>query len=287
MRKYTHPTHPHVTVFEVPKKQLDHIDFALCKQPKETLKSYYKRQEKKPDLLSNGGIFHMADGATYFNFIDEGEVIAGWHWYNMGMGIVDGELKYGNVSAEKWTDFVSAYPPLVAEGKALPITFATENGGKKKRKVLAYNDSTVFLIEIWTPGMRFGEMQDMLIEMGVTHAINLDGGESTLTLADGVEVNSPVGTYRRPVDNVVALYLKKRYRVQVGAWKTKKYAENRLKLIRALPDRIKAGYAGAILVYVDGWWKVQTCSMSTREAAERVEADLHSLGITDTFITGG
>ncbi len=181
MKKYTHPEHSHVTIFEVPKKQLDHIDFALCKQPKETLKSYYKRQEKKPDLLSNGGIFHMADGATYFNFIDEGEVIAGWHWYNMGMGVVDGELKYGNVSAEKWKDFVSAYPPLVAEGKALPITFATENGGKKKRKVLAYNDSTVFLIEVWTPGMRFGEMQDMLIEMGVTYAINLDGGGSTLT----------------------------------------------------------------------------------------------------------
>ena len=286
MKKYTHPTYSHVTIFEVPKKQLDHIDFALCKQPKETLKSYYKRQEKKPDLLSNGGIFHMADGQTYFNFIDEGEVVSGWHWYDMGMGIVDGEPKYGNVSAEKWTDFVSAYPPLVAEGKALPITFATENGGKKKRKVLAYNDSTVFLIEVWTPGMRFGEMQDMLIEMGVTYAINLDGGGSTLTLEDGVEVNSPAGTYRRPVDNVVAIYLKDLKRIQVGAWKKNKlYAIAMQARIRLLPDPIKAGYKNARLVYVDGWWKVQVGAFFDDDGVQRVVDDLATHGITDIFIT--
>ena len=203
----------------------------------------------------------------------------------MGMGIVDGELKYGNVSAEKWKDFVSAYPPLVAEGKALPITFATENGGKKKRKVLAYNDSTVFLIEIWTPGMRFGEMQDMLIEMGVTYAINLDGGESTLTLEDGVEVNSPAGTYRRPVDNVVAIYLKDLKRIQVGAWKKNKlYAIAMQARIRLLPDPIKAGYKKARLVYVDGWWKVQVGAFYDDEGVQRVVDDLATHGITDVFI---
>ena len=284
MKKYKHPTHSHVTIFEVPKKQLEHIDLALCKQPKETLKAYYKRQEKKPDLLSNGGFYHLSSGETCFNLIDEKKVISGWHWYDMGMGIVDGELKYGNVSEEKWTDFVSAYPPLVADSKALPITFATEIAGKNKRKVLAYNDKTVFLIEIWTPGMRFPEMQDMLLEMGVTHAINLDGGESVLTLEDGVEVNSPKGTYRRPVDNVVAMFLKDLKRIQVGAWKNKLYATAFLLKIRALPDPIKAGYKNARLVNVNGWWKVQVGAFYDDAGVQRVVDDLAANGIIDVYI---
>jgi hypothetical protein len=285
MKKYIHPAHPHVTVFEVPKKQLEHIDLALCKEPKETLKAYYKRQEKKPDLLSNGGFYHLASGETCFNLIDEGKVISGWHWYNMGMGIVDGELKYGNVSEEKWTDFVSAYPPLVADSKALPITFATEIAGKNKRKVLAYNDKAVFLIEIWSPGMRFPEMQDMLLEMGVTHAINLDGGESVLTLEDGIEVNSPKGTYRRPVDNVVAMFLKDLKRIQVGAWKKNKlYAIAMQARIKLLPDPLKAGYKNARLVYVDGWWKVQVGAFYDDDGVQRVVDDLATHGITDVFI---
>lgn len=263
------------------KKRLDRVELAQCEQPAETLKEFYDRQEEKPDALSNGGIFNLADGKTYFNFVDDGETISGWHWYTAGMGVVDGELKYGHIGSEKWKDFVSAYPPLVEDGKALQITYATEIDGKKKRKVLAYNTDSVFLIEIWSPGMRFAEMQDMLLAMGVTHAINLDGGHSVKTLVDGKELNPSI--YNRPVDNMVMFFMKDIHRVQVGAFTNYLYALAMLAKIRALPDNIGAGYKNAYIRKIGKYYKIQIGAFSKWAGANLVLADLKAMGF-DAFI---
>ena len=128
-------------------------------------------------------------------------------------------------------------------------------------------------------------LAEFMIQLGCDTAINLDGGESVLTLEDGVEVNSPVGTYRRPVDNVVAMFLKDLKRIQVGAWKKNKlYAIAMQARIRLLPDPLKAGYKSARLVYVDGWWKVQVGAFYDDDGVQRVVDDLATHGITDIFI---
>ena len=72
MKVYKHPTYSNVTVVELPKKEINKIDFAICKQPKETLKAFYDRQETKPDFLMNGGFFNMSDGKTIFNYTING-----------------------------------------------------------------------------------------------------------------------------------------------------------------------------------------------------------------------
>ena len=282
MKVYKHGIYDFVTVVEIPKKQIKKIDFALCRQPSETLKSYYDRQEKKPDFVINGGIFNLPDGKTYFNYLDEGETISGWHWYTAGMGIADGELKYGALSSEKWTDFVSGYPPLIADGKALPITYATELNCKARRSVLAYNADTVFLIAVESPGMKFEAVQEVLLTMGVTHAIALDGGGSTKILQDGKSITSTL--YNRAVDNVVAVWLKELKRIQVGAWRNKLYATAMLLKIRALPDPIKAGYKNARLVNINGWWKVQVGAFYDDAGVQRVVDDLAANGIIDVYI---
>ena len=283
MKVYKHGIYDYVTVVEIPKRKIKKIDFALCRQPAETLKAFYDRQEEKPDFIINGGIFNLPDGKTYFNYLDEGETISGWHWYTAGMGIVDGELKYGGVSTEKWTDFVSGYPPLIVDGKAVDIEYAKELDGKKRRSILAYDADTVFLIAVESPGMKFAEVQKVLLAMGVTHAIGLDGGGSTKILQDGKSITSTL--YNRAVDNVVAVYIKEINRVQVGAFKNKLYALARQAKIRALPDRIGAGYKNAYVCKIGDYYKVKVGSYSTNTAAQRVVDDLASLGITDSYIT--
>ena len=282
MKVYKHPTHSNVTVVELPKKEIKKIDFAICKQPKETLKSFYDRQEKKPDFIINGGIFNLSDGKTYFNFKDEGETISGWHWYTAGMGVVDGELKYGHIGSEEWTDFVSAYPPLVEDGKALAITYATENSKNKRRSILAYDNENIYLIAVEGNGMTYGEVQAVLLDMGVDYAINLDGGASTKILQDGKSITSTV--YNRAVDNVVAVYLKVIHRVQVGAFTNKLYAMAMQTKIRALPDHIGAGYKNAYVRKIGKYYKVQVGAFSKWAGANLVLADLKAMGF-DAFIT--
>ena len=43
MKVYTHSKYSYVRVAEIPKNEIEKIDFSLCKQPRETLFSFYNR----------------------------------------------------------------------------------------------------------------------------------------------------------------------------------------------------------------------------------------------------
>ncbi len=290
MKVYNHPTHSNVTVVELPKKEIKKIDFALCKQPKETLKSFYDRQTEKPDFLINGGFFNMSDGTTCFNFTDDWKKVVAGHWTELGIGVLgDNTLEYGKATEHEWRDFVAAYPPLIEDGKAVPITCATELDYSARRSVLAYDDANVYLIAVESPdpiriylGMKFGELQEMLLDMGVTHAIGLDGGGSTKILQDGKSITSTV--YNRAVDNVVAVYMRKIFRVQCGAFTNRLYALALQAKIRALPDKIGAGYKNAYIRKIGKYYKIQIGAFSKWTGANLVLADLKAMGF-DAFIT--
>lgn len=207
MRVYTHPKYSYVRVAEIPKNEIEKLDFALCKQPTETLGAYYKRQTKKPNILVNGGFFSMTDGVTCFNFRDENNTIMYNDSYQWGMGIVgDNEIGFGHMNERPWRDFISGYPNLIEHGKKLSITFAKELNYKARRSMLGYNDTTVFIVCVENPGLAYPAMQDLMFELGCTYAINLDGGGSTKMLHDGKSVTTNLTN--RAIDNVVAVYLK-------------------------------------------------------------------------------
>lgn len=208
MRVYTHPKYSYVRVAEISKNEIEKIDFALCKQPRETLGAFYNRQTRKPDLLTNGGFFSMSDGVTCFNFRDENTQIMYNDSYQWGMGIVgNNEIGFGNMNEKPWRDFISGYPNLIEHGKKLEITFAKELNYKARRTMLGYNDTTVFFVCVENPGLAYKEMQNLMFNLGCTYAINLDGGGSTKMLHNGKSITK--NFTNRAVDNVVAVYLKK------------------------------------------------------------------------------
>jgi hypothetical protein len=209
MRVYTHPNYSYVRVAEIPKDEIEKIDFALCKQPRETLSAFYKRQTKKPDIITNGGFFNMSDGTTCFNLRDEKSQVASHTAYQWGIGIIgNNEIGYGSLTEKPWRDFISAYPSLVEGGKKTIITFAKDLDYKARRTMLGYNNTTIFLVCVENPGMAYAAMQDLMISLGCLFAINLDGGGSTKMLHDGQSVTKNLTN--RAVDNVVAIYLKKK-----------------------------------------------------------------------------
>lgn len=208
MKVYTHPKYSYVRVAEIPKAEIEKIDFALCKQPRETLGAFYNRQTRKPDLLTNGGFFSMSDGVTCFNFRDENTQVMYNDSYQWGMGIVgNNEIGFGHMNEKPWRDFISGYPNLIEHGKKLEITFAKELNYKARRTMLGYSDTTVYLVCVENPGLAYKEMQDLMLNFGCTYAINLDGGGSTKMLHNGKSVTK--NATNRAVDNVVAVYLKK------------------------------------------------------------------------------
>lgn len=207
MKVYTHSKYSYVRVAEIPKSELRKIDFALCKQPTETLASFYNRQTDKPAIITNGGFFAMSTGATTFNYVTEGETKSYNDSYQWGMGIIgDDDLQYGWLKAKEWRDFIGGYPILLDNKRKCAYDYASEINYKARRTAIGYNDNAVFLVCVETPGMNFPELQNLMLDVGCKYAINLDGGGSTKMLHNGVSVTKDATN--RPVDNVVAIYLK-------------------------------------------------------------------------------
>lgn len=281
----------YTNVFKIPFAEIDKIDMALCKEPRETLESYYNRQTIKPDLLINGGFFSMVDGTTCFNFRDEDTQIASHNQYQWGIGIIGAkDIRYGSLKGgTSWRDFISGYPNLIDNYKKVPITFAKEINYNARRSVLGFGDNNLFIVAIDKPGMTFAAMQNMCAALGMRYAINLDGGGSTRVLKEGKLITSE--PYSRPVDNVVAVYLTKAietpnaeqrvlYRTQVGAYSQRANAENMLVKIKALGGV----YTNAYVKNVGGLWKVQVGCFAIKTNAERMRDDLKSKGF-NCFIT--
>lgn len=214
-------------VAEIPKDEIRKINFALCKQPTETLSSFYKRQTDKPAIVVNAGFFAMSTGATTFNYVNEGQTISYNKLYQWGMGVIgDNNMQYGWLKAKSWRDFISGYPVLLDNKKKCSYDYASDANYKARRTAIGYNDDTIFIVCVENPGMYFAQLQDLMLEVGCKYAINLDGGGSTKMLHNGKSVTKDATD--RPVDNVVAIYLKQ---------ETKKTETNKTTSKFLIPDK--------------------------------------------------
>ena len=90
-------------------------------------------------------------------------------------------------------------------GKRTPVL----NLSHEPRTALAYNADTLFLVVAdgrqpkYSTGLTLYELATILIELGATEAINLDGGSSSTFVVDGKVVNKPSGQREREVLNAV------------------------------------------------------------------------------------
>jgi len=207
MKVYSPTGYSYVHVAEIAKSEIDKIDFALCKQPKETLSAFYNRQTRKPDLVTNAGFFALSTGETIFNCICDGKTVSYNNLHQWGMGITgNNEIQYGNLSAQNWRCFISGYPNLIDHGQKVSTDYANELNYKARRTMIGYNDKNIYVVCVESPGMAFNQMQDFMLSLGCKFAINLDGGGSTRMHYKGDVVTK--GVENRAVDTVLAVYIK-------------------------------------------------------------------------------
>lgn len=276
-KHYVHPSYSYVNVVEVPRSGIRKIDFALCKQPTETPDAYYKRQNVKPDIITNGGFFSMSNGVTCFTYKDDNKVISTSD-VTYGVGVQgDKELHYGSMMTS-YRDYISAYPPLVEVGVIKHTSIGNEINYKARRTAIGWNNDTLFIVTVDSPGLRFDTLAKIFKDLGAMYAANLDGGGSTRMLLDGKAVTKSTG-YIRPVDNVFCVYLNKDttptktlYRVQVGAFTVKANADN-------MKARLtKDGYTNVFITQDDKYYRVQVGAFSVKLNAERLKEQLIAKG---------
>lgn len=290
MKVYTHPTYSYVTVAEIPRSEISKIDVAMCNQPKETLEQFIERQTDKPDVLINGGFFALSTGDTIFTIVDDGVEYSVDPGYLYGIGISG----MSDISFSKYTkdggfrDFICGYPVLVKNGKPYSSKVGSELNYKARRSMFGFNDDTVWFVTVDLPGLAYSSMKKIMVDLGASFAINLDGGGSTRMIVDGKTYAA--ASSNRPVDSVVAVYMKNEnddlYRVQVGAFTRESNAILLRNKIRSLNDSINAGYKNAYVRLIDGLYKVQVGAYSNRDNADRVAANLKLHGYS-CYVTKG
>ena len=90
-------------------------------------------------------------------------------------------------------------------GKRAPVL----NLSHEPRTALGYNADTLFLVVAdgrqpqYSTGLTLYELANILIELGATEAINLDGGSSSTFVVNDAVINKPSGQQERDVLNAV------------------------------------------------------------------------------------
>lgn len=205
----------YVSALFIPHNSIKELGFAQCKQPKQTVMSWYDDQKTPPDIVINGGLFNMKNGRNILSFVDEGKEQNYQNGF-YGLGITSNDLTklvFGQDNTNTWKDFMSAYPVLVNDGK-IPDKYANANeiNGKFARQAIGVTANyDVIIITADKPvasgaGVTFEQMSKYFVDLGARYAIGLDGGGSVYRLEYGYCTNNATET--RPVDNVFYVKLK-------------------------------------------------------------------------------
>jgi N-acetylmuramoyl-L-alanine amidase CwlA len=208
MELYEPTNKKYVHIVKISKKEIDKIGIEIGQQPRETLQSFYDRQAKKPNLVTNLGLFGMnSAGLPCFSLVSNHQQYAYDGLRTEGFGITDSnELLYGRHKEREWKDFCSAYPMLIKEGKKTIITYATELAYKTRRTCIGYDANYIYVICVDSPGMTYDELQNLGLSLGLSFMLNADGGGSSRMIYDGKTITN--GLENRAVDNMLVIYLK-------------------------------------------------------------------------------
>lgn len=199
-----------ISITLIPYDSIKEVGFAKCNEPTETVKSWYARQEDKPQLVTNGGLFNMSSGTNILSFIEEGieqNYSAGFE----GMGVKYDNTAFltpGTDSDGNWKDFMSAYPVIVRDGVALTeFDKANEINYQAARTAVGItSDGSIISVTVDAPGTTFKELAKIMVKYNAWFAMNLDGGGSVYKMQFGEVINDP--TEERAIDNVFYVKLK-------------------------------------------------------------------------------
>lgn len=208
MELYEPTNKKYVHIVKISKKEIDKIGIEIGQQPRETLQSFYDRQAKKPNLVTNLGLFGMnSAGLPCFSLVSNHQQYAYDGLRTEGFGITDSnELLYGQHKERDWKDFCSAYPMLIKDGKKTIITYATELAYKTRRTCIGYDTNYIYVICVDSPGMTYDELQSLGLSLDLSFMLNADGGGSSRMIYDGKTITN--GLENRAVDNMLVVYLK-------------------------------------------------------------------------------
>lgn len=169
-----------------------------------TMYEWYDKQPDKPAIFINASLWD-ANKKPIGTIWENGKMVRD-EGNGFGFGIAqNGGWTFAAPWDLKWMDYITGYPALIQDGKSR--TDKVDNyvqNSKNKRSVIATAGDRLYCIT--ANNMTIAQLRTALLNFGVYHAINLDGGGSSRLMVNGKAINSPTDNRRCP--NAIAVWLK-------------------------------------------------------------------------------
>lgn len=163
---------------------------------KRTMDDWYQAQEIKPKWMMNLSLW---DDNGPIGTVIRGGVMARSSGNGIGVGITkEGKLGIGSPWAQDWMDYVTAYPPMIAEGKLTGQKVDSYVQNAKTRRIAFCGAGDTFYT-VSADALTLNAFAHQLAERGFYVALNYDGGGSARQYEGGRAINSPTDNRKIPV----------------------------------------------------------------------------------------
>ncbi len=223
-----------LTVAKIPKERIEKAGIYLCNG--QTPLQWYNAQTKKPFLVVNCSFFYWGTKgmAPIYTLKIDGRYLIKDSLFE-GIGIFENTLRVAHCDNIQSDDFVSGVPVIMQNGsnkltQGVANMLSTING-KHPRTILGYDGENAIVMtadgrQAGKAGLTLEELYPTCLSVGMTNAINLDGGGSTCMVVNGKIENSP--SENRGVYSVFAIWLKEdnmEWKKPNFNWVSAKYAQ--------------------------------------------------------------
>lgn len=162
------------------------------------------QKNRLPISQINGSLYKGSYKNPIGTVIYNGEIVndAG---NGFGVGEINGTIGWGSPWEKKWDNYISGYPGLIKDGKALEWSFYDKNvfDNSTRRSGIAQKKDRVYFIASQS-GMTLKQFRNTLLDMQMDYAINLDGGGSSRLYYEGKVINKP--TDNRKIANIIGAW---------------------------------------------------------------------------------
>lgn len=236
------------------------------------------KEETGCDAIINGGLYDMSTYKPNCHLKVDGKVLATDPYNYFGYGWNANELPALVADYSKLDNYICC-ACLVRNGTAEKLIYDSGVSGSRPRTAIGtFSDGRIWLYAD-TARKTPEQLRDLALAEGVKDALMLDGGGS-------VQCVFPEGNIKseRKVQNYICVWngeetvkepiKDKVYRVQVGAFRIKAFAQNMLNKLK------KDGFSDAYIVEANGIYRVQIGAFRIRSYAEALKDKVTSSGYT-------
>lgn len=233
------------------------------------------KSETNCDIIINGGLYNMKTYKHTCHLKVDGKLLGADKYTYFGYGWNTNGFPTLVSDYSEFDNYICCVC-LVRNSKPETLYYNSGLSGSRPRTAIGtFSDGRIWIYAD-TSNKTPEELRDIALNAGVKDALMLDGGGSTQCIFPSGRVDSS-----RKVQNYICIWEEKEsviestfFRVQVGAFRNKIYAENML-------DKLKTdGFSNAYIVQENDIYRVQVGAFKNKEYAEALKNNLIAVGYT-------